>query len=56
MSTHVLPEELREKIANYFQQGYSSLEVFDSILEHAAPYVKSDSQLSKCIASLKKDN
>jgi hypothetical protein len=53
MSTHVFPKEIREKITNYFKNGYSSLEVFDSILEKAAPYVKSQSQLSRCIASLK---
>ncbi len=53
MPKTILPKELREKIINYFQQGYSSLEVFDSILEKAAPYVKSESQLSRCIASLK---
>jgi len=53
VSKLILPDDLREKIINSFQEGLSSLEIFDSVYDEAISYVDSDAKLSRCIASLK---
>jgi hypothetical protein len=49
----ILPKEIREKIINLFQSGYSSLEVFDTIFDEAIVHIDSDAQLSRSIAAIK---
>jgi len=53
MAQPVLPDSLREKIAGLFEDGRSSVEIFDAVFDEATPYVDSHEQLTMCIAALK---
>jgi hypothetical protein len=53
MPKPILPESLREKIANLFEQGLSSVEIYDAVIEVSKPYVKSHGQLMRCLSSIK---
>ena len=53
MPKAILPESLREKIANLFEQGLSSVEIYDAVIEVSKPYVKSHEQLMRCLSSIK---
>jgi len=53
MAQPVLPDSLREKIAGLFEDGRSSVEIFDAVFDEATPYVDSHEQLTRCIAALK---
>lgn len=53
MSKSVLSKDIRQKIQDLFQEGHSSLKVFDSIYDEAIVHVDSDAQLSRCIARIK---
>ena len=53
MPKPILPESLREKIANLFEQGLSSVEIYDAVIEVSKPYVKSHEQLMRCLSSIK---
>jgi hypothetical protein len=53
MPKPILPESLREKIVNFFEQGFSSVEIYDAVIEESKPYVESHEQLMRCLSSLK---
>jgi hypothetical protein len=53
MSEPILPEPLRAKIKNLFEQGFSSVEIYDTVIEESKPHVESHEQLMKCLSSLK---
>ncbi len=52
MAQPVLPDSLREKIADLFEDGLSSVEIFDTVHDEASQYVDSHEQLTRCIASM----
>lgn len=53
MPKPILPESLREKIANLFERGLSSVDIYDAVIEVSKPYVKSHEQLMRCLSSIK---
>jgi hypothetical protein len=53
MPKPILPESLREKITNLFEQGFSSVEIYDAVIEESKPYVESHEQLMRCLSSVK---
>jgi len=53
MPKPILPESLREEIVNLFEQGFSSVEIYDAVIEDSKPYVESHEQLMRCLSSLK---
>jgi len=53
MAQPVLPDSLRKKIAGLFEDGRSSVEIFDAVFDEATSYVDSHEQLTRCIAGLK---
>lgn len=53
MPKPILPESLREKIANLFERGLSSVDIFDAVIDESRPYVKSHEQLLRCLTSIK---
>lgn len=53
MPKPILSKDTRQKIQDLFQEGHSSLKVFDSIYDEAIVHVDSDAQLSKYIARIK---
>ena len=52
MSKPILPKELRRKIMDVFQEGHSTVEIFDSVFDEAQGYIKSEAQLSRCISAI----
>ena len=55
MNEPILPKYVREKIATLSDQGYSTIDIFDSVLDEAKDYVDSHDQLSRCISSITKN-
>jgi hypothetical protein len=53
MTKTVLPEPLRLKIIEFYQEGMSSLDIYDLVYEDTLKHVSSEKQLSKCLSSLK---
>jgi len=53
MPKPILPDRLREKIINLFEQGMSSIEVYDEVYDETMPHVESEEQLVRCISSIK---
>jgi len=53
MSKPILPDHLRKKIIDLFEQGFSSVEIYDEVYEEAMPYVESEEQYGRCISSIK---
>lgn len=53
MAKLILPKSLRDKIFGLFEQGGSTVEVFDSVFDEAKKYVDSNEQLARCISSIK---
>jgi hypothetical protein len=54
MGKTILPKTLIEEISRLQNQGLSSIEIFDSVLEEARKYVDSDKQLGRCIEAIKR--
>ena len=52
MGRTVLPKTLIEEITRLQNQGFSSIEIFDSIQQEAQRYVESDRQLARCIEAI----
>ncbi len=53
MARPKLPGSLRARIMDLFKQGYSSIEIFEKVLDEAKGYVGSHEELSRCIAGIK---
>ena len=53
MSKPILPYDLRVKIMELDAQGYSTDEISAINRDEAEPYVSSEKQLRRCIASIK---
>jgi len=53
MAKLILPKSLRDKIFDLFEQGGSTVEIFDSVFDEAKKYVDSNEQLARCISSIK---
>jgi len=53
MAKPTLPRFLRDKVFALFEQGASTVEVFDSIFDEAKEYADSDEQLARSISSIK---
>jgi hypothetical protein len=52
MGKTVLPKTLIEEIISLQNQGFSSIEIFDSVQEEAQQYAESDKQLARCIEAI----
>ena len=53
MTKTVLPKPLRLKIIEFYQEGMSSLDIYDLVFEDAFKHVSSEKQLFTCLSSLK---
>ena len=53
MARPKLPDSLRATILDLFKQGYSSIEIFEKVLDEAKYYVVSHEELSRCITGIK---
>ena len=53
MARPKLPDSLRARIMDLFKQEYSSIEIFEKVLDEAKDYVSSHEELSRCIAGIK---
>jgi hypothetical protein len=52
MRIPILPNEIRVVIWDLAAHGNTNKQIFDLILEKAAPYVNSEEQLTRCIGSI----
>ncbi len=48
-----LPDEIRRKVMDYFDQGYSTDEIIQKIHKEAEPHLKPNQNLKRCISSIK---
>ena len=48
----ILPDKLRRKIRELSDEGYSTIDIFDLVLDESNQYVDSQEQLSRCITSI----
>jgi hypothetical protein len=49
----ILPFEMRKKVMDYLDQGYSRDEIFEKIHKEAEPFLKPNQDLKKCISAIK---
>jgi hypothetical protein len=52
MSKPILPDNLRNRIRELSDQGRSTIEIFDSVIDESAEYVDSHEQLTRCISAI----
>jgi len=53
MPKPILPDDLRIKIATLIDNGLSTIDIYDDIIEEAAPHAESEDQVTKCISSIR---
>ena len=53
MSKPILPDDLRMKIAALIDNGLSTIEIYDQVIDEAVIHTDTDEQVTRCISSIR---